>query len=174
MKDVSGLLPLLDSMGLKYQQLDELCVRMGFTAPHTSYEVLLIAGGPLLSLAATAESRLPAGRMDEAVKLANLLNATRIRWGAFWVHPERRNLGFELALPSLNGVTREELGMALGAIALNAFWPAFARVAWAGLDAAAALDASAKEIAEDDEDDEDDDPSGDARPSDEPGPEVSF
>jgi hypothetical protein len=139
MNDITQVTRLLDEMELRYQQQGERSVALSFSGKHTSYDLFVVCLGPLLSVMATADSRLPAGCLDEAIRLANHLNAERIAWGAFWVRPEQRALGFELALPCRAGVSREDLEMAFSAIPLNHFWPAFARVAWAGLDARQAL-----------------------------------
>lgn len=144
MNDISHVIRLLDEMELRYQQQDERSVSLSFSGTHTSYDLFMIWLGPLLSVMATADARLPAECLDEAIRLANHLNAERIAWGAFWVRPDQRVLGFELAMPCRAGISRDDLEMAFSAIPLSHFWPAFARVAWAGLDARQALAALAE------------------------------
>jgi hypothetical protein len=126
MNDITPVLLLLDAMSLRYEQVDVRCVRLGFNGEHISFEVLLIAEKPLLSLVAIAEPRIPAARVDEAIRLANRINAQAMRLGMLWIHPEKRTLGFEVALPTVAGVSPEALDLVLGTIPLNVFWPAFA------------------------------------------------
>ena len=139
MRDIRDIFCHLDELGLRYEQQDERSVALSFSGKHVSYDVFIIWLGPVLSIIATAEGRLPEACLDEAIRLANALNAQRIAWGAFWVRPDQRALGFELAMPCRAGISREDLELAFGAVPLNHFWPAFARVAWAGLDAQQAL-----------------------------------
>lgn len=152
MGDIAPVAAHLAALGLRHQQLDDETVMLGFSAEQTDYEVWLTRVGPLVALVATNAAVVPAARLDEAVRLANRINTTRLYWGGFCVHPESRRLTFELALPAPGGPSREQVALALGAVCLNRYWPAFARVLWGGCDAAAAL--AADDAAEDDEGDD--------------------
>jgi hypothetical protein len=139
MSDIVPVVRLLDEIGLRYRQPDAHHAHLSFRGNQVDFDVLLIGLGPLLSLVAYAEPQLPASRVDEAIRLANALNAAHLRWGALWIQPEQRKLAFEVALPVGAGVTREALELALGAVPFTRCWPAFAQVAWTGATAADAL-----------------------------------
>jgi hypothetical protein len=118
---------------------------LGFTGDNTSYEVQLTGHGPLVSLLAMTSLVVPERRVDEAVRLVNWLNATRLRWGCFWIHPKSRHLAFELAIVAPDELSQDQIALALGAVPFDRFYPAIAKVIWANCSVAEALDEAAND-----------------------------
>ncbi|RIK41770.1 MAG: hypothetical protein DCC58_12035 [Chloroflexi bacterium] len=146
----------MDALGLRFTRRDDGRVQTGFAGRNTDYTLFLEADGPLVSVVAPELARIPASRMREAIELANLLNASRLRWGNFWVHPTFRVLAFELAIIAPGELTSDHMGYALAAAhACDDYFPAFGQVIWAGVTAEEAV-AALSQGRSDDTDDEPD------------------
>jgi hypothetical protein len=111
-------------------------LRTGFSARNTSYEVILLGRPPLLTAVAPEIALVPESRLEEVIRMANRLNADCVRWGGFWVDTSRRRLGFELAMPALDTISRDMVLCVLAGLdAVDRFYPAFGKVMWANMSA---------------------------------------
>lgn len=108
---------------------------------HTEVEISILAQDPLVSLVARSLASVRPSRRDEAVRLANLLNATCLRWGAFWISPDN-HLAFELAvIAPADGLQAEQFAAGFQTlVTLDQYFPAFAAVLWGEASAEAALE----------------------------------
>jgi hypothetical protein len=139
----------LATLQLRYDRLDDTHIGIAFSGQHLSYRALIFVNGPLVTLTAPRITSIPDARLTEVLRLANLLNATRIRLGAFWIDPDH-DLGFELAILAPDEPTLEQVGFAMAALGvIDDFYPAFARVLWAGASAETA-EASLREVPQED------------------------
>ena len=130
----------LTASGLRFGRPDDERIDIGFNGDNTSYEAIITARGYLISVVAPNVALLPDDRLDEAIRLANLLNARRMAYGCFWVEPARRRLAFEVAISAPEGPSLVQVWMAMSALnAIDDFFPAFARVLWGGASAEEAL-----------------------------------
>ncbi len=131
----------LADMGLRYRRLDDERIEIGFTGKNTQYSILIVSQGPWATFVTPALLQVPERRFDEMLRLANLINARRLRWGAVWVNPDYHTLGFELLLPLPELPTQEQVRIALSAVhVVDELHPAFMRLLWGGEAAEAAFD----------------------------------
>lgn len=130
----------LTALGLRFRQLDEEAISIAFTGDNTGYEAFIRARGSLVSVIAPAVAQVPRPRLDEAIRTVNLLNATRVSYGCFWVDPARSRVAFEVTIPAPEGPSQDQVGMAMAALSqIDDSFPALARVLWAGETAEGAL-----------------------------------
>ena len=142
---IDRIVTILTDEGARFQTYDDAVV-LGFTGRSTRFTVEIVPRDPLIRFVVTVEAVVPEARRAETLALANILNARRVPWGAFWLDPRDGALAFELALPVLGDLDPETLRFALAATAtLDAFWPAFGRVIWANEGAESALAAWAND-----------------------------
>lgn len=133
----------LNALDLRFQQVDDDTVVLNFSSTNTSYLVQLQVDGPVLSIRARSSLVVPPRRLPEALVLANHLNATVLKLGAFWIHPAERQLFFEYALVAPDGLSRDQVGWVMAVHhAVDHFYPAFAAVVWGGLSPETALTAA--------------------------------
>ena len=151
MSVIDQIVEHLTELGLKSMRADEHTVILGFAGKQLSYQLAFRHGGPLVSVIAQGLLSVPKPMLAEGMKLANGVNATRLRWGAFWIGPETRSLAFELGFPVEDTVRVFDVAAALGAVAsaLDCFYPEFARLVW-GRGSEDARDSIAKNEDEDD------------------------
>jgi hypothetical protein len=138
----------LEALELRFRRLDEDHILLAFGVRNLSYELLIIDREPVLRFVAPSIAVIPQRRLPEVIRAANHLNALLVRWGAFWVDPEDNRLGFELAMPATDEVSRRSISCAVGAVsAVDFFFPVFAKVIWAGMGVEEALAAVSAESA---------------------------
>ncbi len=133
----------LTTLGLIFQRVGDdglEYIRISFNGENVPYHLRIDANDPLIVVAAPGLATVPPNRRDEVVRLANHLNATRLRLGCFFVDPTRQRLVFELPILAPEGPSRAQVQMAMAAAgAVDRYFPAFARVLWSGSSAEAAL-----------------------------------
>ncbi|MBI3980136.1 MAG: YbjN domain-containing protein [Chloroflexi bacterium] len=155
MNNIEHVSDCLKSLGVEHAVVGPDRIEAGFVGEHTHYEVVIHLNGPVILIVAPKIVRVPENRLTETIKLANWLNANRLMLGAFWVQPEYRFLAFEYGLAAPEAVGPAHLGLALAALsAINAFFPAFARVIWSGAAAHEAVDPAAPAAPQRDEPDD--------------------
>lgn len=82
---------------------------------------------------------IPEKRLLDALQLANMLNAQDLYCGCFYITPQTRYLMFEAATPLWDEPTREQVAATMQSLwQVGWFFPLFARVMWANLDATTA------------------------------------
>lgn len=127
----------LNSLGLHFHTVGNEAIVLSFSGRNVSLEVSIRVSGPIVSFIATPE----VGKIDEkrvlpVILLANRLNAQRMSCGALWIHPESRKINAELAVVAPEGISQEQVKLAIAAVhAADHFFPAFAAVQWGGLSA---------------------------------------
>jgi hypothetical protein len=127
----------LAAIGYRFR-IEDGIIRAGFVGEAIAYELVIAARRPLIHVVTPRVARVPAARVDEVIRLANLVNA-RLLLGHFSVDDER-DLRHEVTVLAPGGPSLEQVGIALEArVAIDGFSPAFMRVIWGGLRAAAAL-----------------------------------
>ena len=136
----------LNSLDLRFQMTrDGLGIDICFRGENTTYEARIAVLDGLLSIRSASILLLPCERRAVAVALVNRINAERLRWGAFWVDPHVGDLIFELASPVADELAVEQVAASVAAIgAIDVFFPAFAKVAWAGCSDAEALQSTSR------------------------------
>ncbi len=134
----------LEELGLKFRQEQEDRLVVGFREGDIDYEVHVIDKRPIIGFLVPSLAVVPAANMTEAIRLANRLNACHILLGMFYVDPEDRDLAFELVIAAPEGPSLDQLHLAFASVyhTLATFFPAFASLIWAGLDAEEAVKAA--------------------------------
>ena len=83
---------------------------------------------------------VPRPRLEEAIRVANLLNASKLMFGSFWIDPGRRRVAFEVTIAASDAPTREQVDLAMAALSqIDDCFPILAAVIWGGMTAEAAL-----------------------------------
>lgn len=129
----------LTALGLRYRMTDGV-IWVGFSGTNTLYEAAIEPRGPLVWIVAPTVSMIPRPRVEEAIRVANLLNGTKVMLGSFRVDSGRSRVSFELAITSPDGPTRDQVDLAMSALSqIDACFPILAAVIWGGMTADAAL-----------------------------------
>jgi hypothetical protein len=130
----------LTALGLRYRATDDGLILIAFTGFNTRYEAAIEACGPLVRVVSPAVSMIPGARLDETIRVVNLVNATRVMFGGFWVDPGQARVAFELALAVPDGPTVDQVDLAMSALTqIDACFPILASVIWGGMTAERAL-----------------------------------
>ena len=130
----------LTALGLRYRTTGDGVILIGFSGRNTPYEAAIEPRGPLLRVVAPTVSMIPWPRLEETIRVANLLNATKVVLGAFWVDPDRSRVSFELVSMAPDGPTRDQVDLAMSALSqIDECFPVLAAVIWGGSTAEAAL-----------------------------------
>ena len=130
----------LTALGLRYRSTDDGLILIEFTGTNTRYEAAIEPCGPLVRVVAPAVSMIPRGRLDETIRVVNLLNATKVVFGGFWVDPGQSRVAFELTLAAPDGPTLVQVDLAMSALTqIDACFPTLAAVIWGGMTAEEAL-----------------------------------
>jgi len=143
----------LTHLALKYRRVDAERIHLGFSGPNRTWEVMLLEYGPWFTCSTVNLIQVPERRLLEVLRLINHINATRLVLGSFWIRPADQQLCFDLSVPWGDGLTTEQLDLALRATgAIDHFHPAFMRVIWgaeAAEEALASLTANPPEQSDD-------------------------
>ena len=146
----------LEALNLRFRRIDDDdLIQISFTGDNTVYEGTIRTRGALISVIAYNVLVVPRPRLAETIRVVNLLNSQRVMYGAFWVDTERLRVAFELPVAAPDGVTREQIKMAMSGLSqIDDYFPTLGAVVWGGQPAEAAMnppapDASAQEADED-------------------------
>ena len=130
----------LTSLGLRFRTTEEEVILIEFSGDNTPYEAAIQARGPMIAVVAHTVSMVPRPRLDETIRVANLLNATKVMVGGFWVDIGRLRVAFELTIVAPDGATRNQIDLAMAALSqIDDCFPILAAVIWGGKTAEAAL-----------------------------------
>jgi hypothetical protein len=152
MSELDQVATHLQTLGLHFEQLGQERIALELVGDNARFQIFILAQDGIVSFVAPGLAIMPEHRVDDAIRLANLLNARRLQLGWFWVEPSQRRLAFEVPVQAPDGVSLEQVRRALSALrAMDFFYPAFARTVWGGMSPLAAL-------GESDPDDRDDGP----------------
>lgn len=145
MTSIDQIADHLTALGLRFRRRDDR-IDVGFDGDNVTYEAAITARPGLVSVLAWSIAVIPEARIDETIRLANLVNATRLSYGTFWVEPDDRRLAFEVPIPAPDGSAMDQVRMAMRVLgAIDVLYPAFARVIWGGMDARSALECAGSE-----------------------------
>ena len=130
----------LTALGLRFRRADDQAIVIEFSGDNTPYEAVIQARGPVIAVTAHTVSMVPTARLDETIRIANLLNATRVMFGGFWVDPGRLRVTFELTIAAPDGPTRNQIDLGMAALSqIDTCFPILAAVIWGGRTAETAL-----------------------------------
>ena len=130
----------LTALGLRYRATDDGVMLIEFTGGNTLYEAAIEPRGPLVRVVVPTVSMIPGPRLDETIRVVNLLNGAKVVFGGFWVDPGRSRVSFELALAAPDGPTLDQVDFAMSALTqIDACYPILAAVIWGGMTAETAL-----------------------------------
>ena len=130
----------LTALGLRFRATDDDVILIEFSGDNTVYRAVIEPRGPLVRVVAPTVSMIPRARLDETIRVANLLNARKVLFGGFRVDPDRPRVSFELAIAAPDGPTRDQVDLALSALSqIDEYFPMLAAVIWGGMTAETAL-----------------------------------
>ena len=96
--------------------------------------------GSLVTVIAYNVMVVPRPRLEETIRSVNLINSRRTTYGAFWVNTERLRVAFELGIAAPDGLTQEQVSMAMTALGqVDDFYPILGAVIWGGMTAEQAM-----------------------------------
>ncbi len=129
----------LTALGLRFRTTDGV-ISIGFSGDNTPYEAVIRARGPMAWVVVPTVSMVPRPRLEETIRVVNLLNARKVVFGGFWVDTGRSRVVFELAVAATDGPTRDQVDLAMAALSqVDDCFPMLAAVIWGGTTAEAAL-----------------------------------
>jgi hypothetical protein len=124
----------------RFRQFKGERIDIGFDGDNTWYQAVITVRGPMVSVLVQAVIVAPLDRVEETVRLSNMLNALRVPYGYFWVHPTERRLAFEVHVPAVDDVSQEQVRRSIVALgAVDYFYPLFVKVIWQGMSAEEAM-----------------------------------
>jgi hypothetical protein len=140
MNGIDRIAEHLTSGRYRFRQCKGERIDIGFDGDNTWYQAVITVRGPMVSVLVQAVIVAPRDRLEETLRLANMLNALRVPYGHFWVHPTERRLAFEVHVPVVDDVSQEQVRRSMVALgAVDYFYPLFARVIWQGMSAEEAM-----------------------------------
>lgn len=130
----------LTALGLRFRTTDDGVILIGFSGDNTPYEAAIEARGPMVWVVVPTVSMVPRPRLEETIRVVNLLNARKVVFGGFWVDTGRSRVAFELAVVATDGPTRDQVDLAMAALSqIDEGFPTLAAVIWGGKTAETAL-----------------------------------
>jgi hypothetical protein len=130
----------LTALGLRFRRTEDQDILIEFSGDNTPYTAVIQARGPIVAVTAYTVSMVPSPRLDETIRVANMLNATRVMFGGFWVDAGRMRVAFELSIAAPDGPTRSQIDLGMAALSqIDTCFPILAAVIWGGKTAEVAL-----------------------------------
>jgi hypothetical protein len=124
----------LEALNLRFRRYenDEL-IDVSFNGENTVYVGSIRVRGSLVTVIAYNVLVVPRARLDETIRVVNLLNSQRVGFGAFWVDVNRLRVCFEMPVAAPDGVTQEQISMAMSALSqIDDYYPVLGAVIWGG------------------------------------------
>lgn len=147
----------LEALNLRFRHIEEdNLIDISFSGENTVYAGTIRVRGALVTVISHNVLVVPQARLDETIRVANLLNSTRVGLGAFWVDVKRLRVSYELPVLAPDGLTQEQVSMAMSALGqIDEYFPVFGAVVWGGQTAVSAMRGPAPEasapVAEDED-----------------------
>jgi len=140
----------LTALGLRFRTTDDGMLLIDFAGDNTLYQAAIESRGPMVWVVAPTVSMIPRPRLEETIRVANLLNARKVMFGGFSVDPGHLRVSFELAIAAPDGPTRDQIDLAMSALSqIDEFFPMLAAVIWGGMTAETALLAASASLPRD-------------------------
>jgi hypothetical protein len=122
----------LEALNLRFRRFeDDDLIDISFTGDNTVYVGSIRVRGSLVTVYAYNVLVVPRARLEETIRVVNLLNSQRVGFGAFWVDVNRLRVCFEMPIAAPDGVTREQISMAMSALSqIDDYYPVLGAVIW--------------------------------------------